>query len=722
MRRETPAPPRPTLGELTSRLAAAERALADRAAELRALGGRELMFRSIVENLDRVFWILTPDLKRVIYMSPAFEAIWGVELKVLDKDPEAWMAPIPPEDRARLKSAIALRLHDLPVEPGLQVFRITRPDGSQRWIRGRGMLVPAPDGGEWYIGVAEDITELKRASDVEGERAALLRLMTQQLPAVIWTTDPDLVFTSSAGRGLGELHREPNEVVGMRLQDYFGTEDLTFTPLAAHRRALAGEALTYGFEWASRVFESHVEPLRDATGRTIGVLGLALDITERKRAEAAARAAHEDLRRAHEDLHRAHAELRRAHDELEARVQQRTAALNFANEKLRCEVEERLRAEESLRRSAEVYRLLAEHATDVISRFTPEGVYIYVSPACRSVFGYAPEELLGRNAYDFIHPDDWEATQQSHQQVLAGSEVVALSFRFRRKDGRYCWIEVTSKRIENPDTGAVEEIIAVTRDISERKEAEERLARLQEELAHVARVSTIGEMASGLAHELNQPLTAVSNYLDAGRRLLESGGQIAPEVHAALAEAASEAQRAGKIIRSMRALSRRGNAEQTTAGVNALVRDVLELAAADIRGREVKLELRLAPDLRPVYVDRVQVQQVILNLIRNALEAMQDGACRERRLTICTDDSGREIEIAVSDTGPGLTDDVKAQMFNAFFTTKKDGGTGLGLPISRSIVEAHGGRLWAESELGVGTTMHFTLPAARTIPPSEEGP
>lgn len=714
MPKESPAVLHPVTDEIKSRLIEAERTLAERDAELAILRQREAMFRSIVENLDRIFWIIAPDLSRVIYLSPAFERIWGQKVEAVYADPARWAAPIHPDDRVMLEVAMRNRVEGKPVEPSHQLFRIKRADGSQRWIRGRGLLVPALDGGQWYIGIAEDVTELKLAADAESERGALLRLMSEQMPAVIWTTDRDLVFTSSTGRGLADLRREPNEVQGMRLQEYFGTEDPEFPAIAAHRRALAGEAVTYVVDWAGRAYESHVEPLRDATGRAIGVVGMALDVTERKRAEAEVRSTHEELKRAHEKLYAAHDDLQRVLDDLESRVRERTAALNHSNEQLQREVAERIRAEESLQRTVDLYRLLADHATDVISRLTPAGVHLYVSPASVVISGFTPEEIVGRSIFELTHPDDAEMVERARAQVLSAADTVTVAFRLRRKDQSYAWIEATCKRLADSE-GAVQGIIAVTRDISERKRVEERLARLQDELAHVTRLSTLGEMATGLAHELNQPLTAVINNLDAGRRLLRAERAAMPEVAAAIGEAMGEAARAGRILQRLRSFVRRGEAERTLVDVNRLVTEVVELAAADLRARRVRLELELGTGLPPVSADAIQVQQVVLNLLWNAVEALGQGGEGERRIVIQTERAGeREVEVAVSDTGPGLTAEVRGRLFDQFFTTKQS-GMGLGLPISRSIVEAHGGRLWADAtdpEPAGGATFRFTLPVA----------
>ncbi len=673
-----------------------------------AEGERAQVFRALVENLDRIFWVITPDLTRIIYVSPACERVLGRTRASIYANPMSWIEAMHPHDRSQVLDAINRRVRGLPV-PDHQVFRVTRPDGGTRWLRSQGLLVPAPDGGWWYIGVAEDITELKRDADAEGERASMFRMMTEQLPAVIWTMGRDLVFTSSNGRGLVALGRVPNEVVGMTIWEYFGTDDPDFPPIAAHRRALTGEKVSYDSEWQGRTFTSHLESLCDPAGRVVGVLGLALDVTERRQAEVEARAAHEALRLAHESLRRAHDDLGHINEELESRILERTAALQLANERLEREAGERLRVEESLRRSVELYRLLAENTSDLITRLAADGICTYVSPAIYGMAGYAPEDLLGRSGYDVVHPDDLETVVRASEEVVSRSGTATVIFRFRMKSGSYKWVEAIGKRVEAA-AGEAGEMIIVVRDISQRKQTEERVARLQRELAQVARLSTIGEMASQLAHELNQPLTAVMNYLDAGRRLLRRDCTASPEALAAMDEAAAEAQRAGHILQRVRSFARGGEPERTLHDVNTLVNEVLELAHADIRAREVKLDLDLASDLSLVRVDGVQIQQVILNLIRNGLDAMADGD-GERRLSLRTRQSERSVAVEVGDTGPGIPADVRTRLFEPFFTMKP-GGMGLGLSISHSIVEAAGGRLWAEEGEGPGATFCFSLPAA----------
>ena len=233
------------------------------------------------------------------------------------------------------------------------------------------------------------------------------------------------------------------------------------------------------------------------------------------------------------------------------------------------------------------------------------------------------------------------------------------------------------------------------------------------ELAHVSRLSTIGEMASGFAHELNQPLCAIVNYTEACLRLLKQD-RIAPaEIEEAMVEVARQAERAGVVIRRLREFVRKREALLVSADLNHLVREVVELTRTEAAHHKTRVELCLAPDLPPVNVDIIQIEQVIVSLVRNGLEAMSDTDVDQRRLTIETRPAGRgQIEVAVRDRGRGIPEAERDRVFEPFFSTKA-AGLGLGLPIGRSIIEAHDGCLWLTPNDGPGVTLHFSLRTCR---------
>jgi two-component system sensor kinase FixL len=249
------------------------------------------------------------------------------------------------------------------------------------------------------------------------------------------------------------------------------------------------------------------------------------------------------------------------------------------------------------------------------------------------------------------------------------------------------------------------------RDLTEHQLTQARLQELQSELVHVSRLTAMGEMASALAHELNQPLAAISNYMKGSRRLLAGGADPnTPKIESALDRAAEQALRAGQIIRRLRDFVARGESEKRVERLSKMIEEAGALGLAGAREQNVQLRFTLDPKADLVLADRVQIQQVLVNLFRNALEAM--AVSPQRELVVTNTPLGDDmVKVEVADTGSGFQDDVIPNLFQTFFTTKET-GMGVGLSISRSIIEAHGGRMWAESNAAGGATFHFTLPAA----------
>lgn len=249
------------------------------------------------------------------------------------------------------------------------------------------------------------------------------------------------------------------------------------------------------------------------------------------------------------------------------------------------------------------------------------------------------------------------------------------------------------------------------RDMTEEQRAEFKLKELQSELIHVARVSAMGTMASTLAHELNQPLTAIANYAHAARDLLDRTDDPPLDLLGeAVTEAAREALRAGHIVRRLRDFVARGEVEQRVENLPALIDEASRLGLMGARERSVRVTFDIDPTIQKVVVDRVQIQQVILNLLRNAVEAIGEGERREITVSTARDSHGM-VRVVVSDTGSGIDPALAPQLFEAFASTKEQ-GMGLGLSICRTIVEAHGGRIWAEPRIGGGTVFQFTIMTA----------
>jgi C4-dicarboxylate-specific signal transduction histidine kinase len=255
-------------------------------------------------------------------------------------------------------------------------------------------------------------------------------------------------------------------------------------------------------------------------------------------------------------------------------------------------------------------------------------------------------------------------------------------------------------------------VVATGIDITERRKAEEHEHQRMLELAHVARLGTMGEMATEIAHELNQPLTAIATYSDGCRRLLETGSWDTADLMDAADSIHKQARRAGDIIRRLRKFARKEDPQRLPVGLNELVEGVVQLTALEAGLKDVAVVLDLSGDIPLVLADQVLIEQVLINLIRNAIEIIDEHDCQERRLLIQTWVNGTGMpEVAVTDTGPGLSDQALVRVFEPFFTTKA-AGMGMGLSLSQSIVEAHGGHLWAISNPPQGATFGFTLPLA----------
>jgi len=274
-----------------------------------------------------------------------------------------------------------------------------------------------------------------------------------------------------------------------------------------------------------------------------------------------------------------------------------------------------------------------------------------------------------------------------------------------RKDGATFPMELSVGEMRS---GAQHFFTGFVRDLSERQEAQQRLQDLQAEVVHMSRLTAMGEMASTLAHELNQPLTAVASYLSGCRWLLDGKqDNNAAMLRDGVERAAEQALRAGQIIRRLRDFVARGDTDRQAERLSKLIEEANALALVGIKQTGIRVISQASPQIIDVHVDKIQIEQVLINLIRNAIDAMQETSIRE--LTISTkQSSGDMVEVSIADTGPGISQVVAGQLFQPFVTTKLN-GMGVGLSISRTIIEAHGGRLWAESNPGGGTIFRFTL-------------
>lgn len=348
-------------------------------------------------------------------------------------------------------------------------------------------------------------------------------------------------------------------------------------------------------------------------------------------------------------------------------------------------------------------------APDAMIVIDERGYIQSYSAAAERVFGWTASEVMGRNVSMLMPPPYAQEHDGYLQRYLStGSKRIIGIGRIvvgERKDGSTFPMELAVGELRSPHarffTGFV-------RDLTERQETEARLQELQAELIHISRLTAMGEMASALAHELNQPLSAIASYLSGARRLIEQHDQADGRIAEAVTKAGEQALRAGDIIRRLRDFLARGEGERSVESLPKLLQEACTLALVGAREHGVRVQMRFDPSVDLVLVDRVQIQQVLVNLVRNSLDAMRDQAGRRDLLVTSAPGEDDLAVLSVIDTGPGLDAAAAARLFEPFVTTKVN-GMGVGLSISRTIVEAHGGRIWTEVNPGGGAIFRFTV-------------
>jgi PAS domain S-box-containing protein len=365
----------------------------------------------------------------------------------------------------------------------------------------------------------------------------------------------------------------------------------------------------------------------------------------------------------------------------------------------------RARGYEALRESEELHRATIENISDAVFMCDDGGAFTYICPNVDVIFGYVPDEvqamgtlgrLLGEDLFDPAELTARGELRNVERQVVA-------------KSGERRVVLIHLKRV-SIQGGTV---LCTCRDITDRKHAEQELAATRVELAHAARLSLVGEMTASIVHEIHQPLTAIQANASAGLHLARNGAaapETAEELRAIFTDIHAASSDAAAIVQRLRSLARKRPLELSPIDVNGIASEVLQLVAADASRRRVTIHAELARSLPPIHADRVSLQHVLLNLVVNAMEAMEEDG-QARQVVVQTRPASDAVECAVTDTGRGIPAAEMPRIFDPFFSTKKD-GIGLGLAIARTIVEAHSGRIWAENQSGHGATFRVTLPAS----------
>jgi two-component system sensor kinase FixL len=373
----------------------------------------------------------------------------------------------------------------------------------------------------------------------------------------------------------------------------------------------------------------------------------------------------------------------------------------------------------ALAESLERHRAILDTAVDGIITISDRGIIESFNRAAERIFGYAAAEVVGRNI-SMLMPEPYRGGHAGYVANYVGGgapKIIGIGREVEglRKDGSVFPMELAVGEVRLQDRRM---FTGITRDISKRKAAEVEARLRLNDLAHAARLAALGEMASGLAHEVNQPLTAIISHASACLRMMANGVAEPDLLQDSLRQIARQGERAGEVIKRLRRFVQKGEMEFRGASLNSIVQDVLWLVSHELKTAAVRVELDLADGLAEAQVDRVQIEQVVFNLVRNAIESMSRTPVDQRLLCIRTLPDQRRnapaVRCVVEDSGPGFGDLTIAQLFEPYFTTKPD-GLGQGLAICRSIIETHEGGISAESKLPSGARFSFWLPVRRAI-------
>jgi PAS domain S-box-containing protein len=433
---------------------------------------------------------------------------------------------------------------------------------------------------------------------------------------------------------------------------------------------------------ARRILEVQEWSIFGIDGRCLAMEGIAKDITDARQAEI---------------------DVRELKDDLERRVALRT--------------EELLRINEELRASEVRYRNVVETQTEFIVRWLPDGTRTFVNDAYRRLWGGHRGDLVGTNLLSIIHPDDRSTVDAIRANVSLERPSFTAEVRLLDRDGKIYWTEWTTRAIFD-GAGRVVEYQSVGRDVTDLRTAADMLRQKEAHLAHLSRLATMGEMVAGMAHDISQPLHAAKTYAEAARRHLESGR---PDGHKSAIDCTKEisgaVSRTVEIIRRLRDFTRSRQVKRVSLDLSEIVQEAVEIMAYEIRRVGATLRLELAPGLPPVEGDRIQLQQVCVNLIKNSCEAMDGTPPEQRCLSVKTYGDDGHVRLAVKDTGCGLAGVDAARVFDAFYTTKAD-GMGMGLSLCKSIADAHNMRLsFSPNPNSLGMTFFAELPAKASLNP-----
>ena len=619
-----------------------------------ALRTRELSWWQIVDNIPGLV-ATTGALGEVEFLNKQTLEYFGRTNEELKN--WALIGAVHPDDVPRV-----IEVRKKSIETG-QIYevehRCRRADGVYRWFQVRGL--PVRDAEDkvtaWYL-LLTDIDDRKKAEEALQSSERNLRLMINVIPTFIGMlhTDGSLLYANQTALDYTGVTLEDMQQGDYRVR-FFHPEDLE--GLREKRREALRRAVPFeneqrllGKDGRYRWFLIRYNPLLDEQGRIDRWYAAAFDIEDRKSAE------------------------------------------------------------ESLRASELDARSLLDNMPGLLARLSPDGIIEVFNRQYLQYLGKTVEEIKKWQASDIIHPDDLAHTIEVLGDAISRGEPFDLEYRARRFDGVYRWFQSRLVPVRNIE-GQILHWNALATDIDDRKRAEEALDRARSELAHVTRVTTLNALTASIAHEVNQPLSGIVSNAGAVLRFLSGDAPNLEEAREAVHDIARDGKRAGEIITRIRALTKGTPPRPEKLDLNETVSEVLSLIGDEAKRNNVIVRTQFDGSLSLVTGDRVQLQQVVLNLVMNAIEAMNSVSERPRELVITTQNIDPDcVQATVEDSGIGIASNTVDKIFDSFYTTKS-GGMGMGLSISRSILQSHGGRLWAVGKDGPGTVFQFTVPKYR---------
>lgn len=651
------------------------------------------LLKQISDTVGDALWVYSLDRRLMLYISPAFSKIWGRPVEPIYSSPFSILRTIYPPDRKSVIASIRQHISDHFAGDFAQEFRILLPGGSVRWVWSRYVPVRDDQGRVVRIaGVTSDITARKLEEQRLQQARDALATQFSERTEEIQRLNSQLMAEQRQRTRIEDALRQHSRILKRTHTAVIETTlDGVITAWNQPAETLTGykESETLG-TLITNLYEHEVCLLCECETSCTGTVSRNLQV----------KGIRKDGQRFYADL----IESNICDDE------------GVPVGRIHClmDITQRSEAEEAIRESEKRLRDILDSLFIFVGLFSPEGVLLKVNRAPLEISGVTAESVLGKFLWDTNWWSDSVADQNHLKAVfekVRKGEAVRYDVTVQATDTRKMTVDVCFSPLFDNEQN-VSQIIGSAVDITDRIKGQDEAVRLHDELAHISRIATLGEMATGIAHELNQPLTAIATGA-ATMQMLAERGATEDIARAALCAQSIQDQaiRAGDIVKRLRDLVRKRSSHRTSIRINELVSGILPLVAPEAKLANIRIETQLQSNIPVLSADSIQIQQVIINLLRNAVEAVAESNTTPRTVQISTElkASARAIQVTVTNTGQALNSQQTNRLFEPFYTTK-EGGLGLGLIISRTIIQNHGGQLWYEPLPDGTTSFHFTLP------------